>query len=94
MCCEWRSPCSTFECDLLWLAQDKWVCPGNRLEIREMLEYLDTVASFSPVRYCLKAKGGQASRIAAVTKSSQLEGSSLDVSKEGSVGGSCWGRLH
>ena len=38
------------------LGEDKWVGPGDRLEIREVLEHLDAVASFSPVRYCLKAQ--------------------------------------
>ena len=28
------------------LKEDKWVGPGNRLEIREMFERLDAIASF------------------------------------------------
>jgi hypothetical protein len=61
------------------------------LEIREVLEHLDAVASFSPVRYCLEAQRGQAGRIAFVAKSSPLESSSLYTFEEGSIGGSCWG---
>ena len=73
------------------LGEDKWVGPGDRLEIRKVLEHLDAVASFPPGRYCLEAQRGQASRIAFIAESSPLESSSLDAFEKGSIGGSCWG---
>ena len=53
-----------------------------------MLEHLNTVPSFSPIFDRLEPKGGQAVSVAAVTQFAPLEGPSLNIFKQGGVGGS------
>ena len=67
---------------------DKGVSPGNGSGAREMLEHLNTVPSFSPIFDRLEPKGGQAVRVSIVTQFAPLEGPSLDIFKQGGIGGS------